>query len=109
MTGLKQKESTLNKNFVKWLNKIPGCLAMKRYGGPGQRGKPDVTGCILLDRNIGVRIEMEGKVGDNKPTPIQKTWLRKWKQVGAITGVFWSLDEAKEIFIKEARDKGIEI
>ena len=103
MTGEKQKESTLNKNFVKWLNGLTGCFAMKRLGQRGNRGQPDVTGCIF-----GIRIEMEGKIGYNKPTKIQKYWLKTWAKAGAITGVYWSLEEAKEIFIKGARDAGLE-
>ena len=51
--GYKQKEITLVKAFVKWLNEIDGCLAYKRAAGLDRRGKSDVTGCIH-----GIRIEV---------------------------------------------------
>ena len=100
----KEKESTLNKNVVKWLNSIDGCLAKKRHGGAHNRGQPDVTGCLH-----GIRIELEGKIGNNKPTATQASWLKKWSAVNAITGVYWSLDEAKQIIAQQAIKHGIQI
>jgi hypothetical protein len=90
--GYREKESDLNKKVVDWLNTIDGCFAKKRQGGPGNAGQPDVTGCIN-----GIRIELEGKIGDNKPTKLQLKWLRKWSKAGAITGVYWSLSDAQQI------------
>jgi hypothetical protein len=89
MKGYKQKESNLNKKVVNELNKIPKCLVYKRHAGPRRKGQADITGCIN-----GIRIELEGKVGDNKPTRLQAHWLKKWKAYGAITGWFRSVDEA---------------
>lgn len=100
----KQKESTLNKNVVDWLNTIKSCVAYKRAATMSNRGKPDVSGCLA-----GVRIELEGKVGDNKPTALQATWLKKWQAADAITGVYWSLEQAQQIVADAAAKRGIEI
>lgn len=88
----KIKESTLNKQVIKWLNSLPACFAYKRYGHMSNKGKPDISGCIN-----GIRIELEGKVGSNKPTPNQAHWLAKWKSAGAISGWFTSLEQAQDI------------
>jgi hypothetical protein len=98
--GYREKESTLNKNVVKWLNSLPRCMAKKRAGNVANRGQPDITGCIN-----GFRIELEGKIGNNKPTRLQNHWLAKWKAAGAITGVYWSLEDAKKIINDELKNK----
>ena len=100
----KQKESVLNKNVVDWLNGIKSCVAYKRAATMANRGKPDVSGCLA-----GVRIELEGKVGDNKPTALQRDWLKKWRAANAITGVYWSLEQAQQIVVEAAAERGIEI
>ena len=92
MSMYRMKESTLNKSVVKWLNSLNGCHAYKRYGGPHNRGMPDITGCLH-----GIRLELEGKIGSNKPTKTQAYHLAKWKAAGAISNFFTSLDQAKEI------------
>jgi hypothetical protein len=90
--GYKQKESTLNQNVVKQLNKIEGGFFRKRYGGPMQKGEPDVTGCVF-----GIRCELEGKLPGKHPTAKQKNSLKRWEKSGAITGVYHSIDEAVAI------------
>ena len=102
--GYKEKESTLNKNVVKWLNSLRLCKAYKRKGSAYNRGQADVSGCLC-----GIRIELEGKVGDNKPTKLQKHWLAKWHAAGAITGVYWSLDDAKMIIAEQAAERGLNV
>jgi hypothetical protein len=82
-------EDRLNYQVVKVLCEIDGCLAVKRHARSGDRGKPDVTGCIN-----GQRLELEGKTPGSQPTPKQRQWLRRWKKVGAITGVYHSVWEA---------------
>jgi len=100
----KIKESTLNKKVVDWLNSLDCCVAYKRKGGPYNRGQLDVSGCIY-----GYRIELEGKVGDNKPTPLQIQWIKKWHKAKAITGWYRSLEEAQIIVITRLSIHGIEI
>ena len=96
------KETKLNKKIADWINTIG--FAYKRLGYIHNKGQPDVTGCIQ-----GIRIELEGKLPGNKPTPLQKSMLRKWKAAGAITGVYHSLEEAQEIVIKGLKEHGISI
>ena len=94
------KESKLSKDFIKWLNSLPKTKAHKRYAGPGQKGKPDITGC-----SHGYRLEIESKIGDNKPTLKQNWWMKYWKSAGAI--VFWgnNLDDMKLEYLKQIRNK----
>lgn len=96
------KESTLSKNFIKWLNGLPKTYAEKRLAGPGRKGRVDITGC-----SHGFRIEVESKIGNNKPTDLQDYWLNKWQRTGAIT--FWgnNLEEMKTEFKNQMLLKGV--
>ena len=105
MAGMyKEKESTLNKNVVKWLNSLPRCFAYKNRGGPYNPGHLDVSGCLH-----GIRIEIEGKIGDNKPTRNQAHYIAKWHAAGAITGWYTSLEQAKRIIRDGAALKDIKV
>ena len=96
------KESVLSKNFIKWLNSLPKTKAMKRYAGPGRKGQLDITGC-----SHGYRLEIEVKIGNNKPTAKQLWWMNYWERTGAV--VFWdnTLDGLKYKFLVEMQDVGI--
>jgi hypothetical protein len=90
--GMRIKEGPLNKKVVQWLNSLNQCCAYKRKGGPANPGQLDVTGCLK-----GIRIEIEGKVGNNRPTRLQQHYINKWAAAGAITGWYNSLEGAKEL------------
>ena len=92
MKGTRQYESRLNARVVNYLNKLPASCCYKRHAGPFRRGRSDVAGTVQ-----GRSIELEGKVGDNKPTALQKKWLKDQADAGAITGVFYSLEDVKKI------------
>jgi hypothetical protein len=96
------KESKLSKDYIKWLNSLPKTKAMKRYAGPGRKGQLDITGC-----SHGYRLEIEVKIGDNKPTLKQEWWMIYWQRTGAI--VFWdnNLKHLKNKFLIALQDKGI--
>jgi len=97
--GQLHKESDLNANVVKYIKTLPRSFAKKRRAGPGQRGQPDVTGCI-----DGRRIEIEGKIWPNKPTDKQSQWLDRWERAGAVAFVYFSLEDMKvklERFVRE--------
>lgn len=98
------KESALSKKFIKWLNGLPKTKAHKRYAGPGQKGKPDITGC-----SHGYRLEVETKINDNKPTLKQEWWMSYWRKTGAV--VFWgnNLESMKHKFLAQMQDRGITI
>jgi hypothetical protein len=74
---------------VKEINNLEGCWAKKRTGGINNRGEADITGSVW-----GRRLEIEVKVGDNKPTELQKKWIEHCKAMGMIAGVVWSVEEA---------------
>lgn len=97
-------ERRLNVKVVKWLNTLPNTYAYKRLGGPANKGEPDITGC-----SHSVRIELEGKVPGGKPTKLQLKKLERWKKAGAITGIFYSIEEAKEIVLRGLNEHKINI
>lgn len=103
-TGIRKKENTINKNVIEWLNSLPRCFAYKQKAGPANPGALDVSGCLQ-----GIRIEIEGKAGDNQPTKLQNEYIRRWTEAGAITGCYWSLEEAQKIVRKGAKKYGIKI
>lgn len=98
------KEKSLSKKLIDWLNSLPGTYAEKRLARQGQRGRPDITGCSQC-----IRLEIESKVYDDKPTSAQKYWLALWKRVGAVS--FWGndLEKMKAEFKKQMAEKGIKI
>ena len=98
----KQLESTLNRNVVKWLNSLECCFAYKNRGTAFNKGFLDVSGCLN-----GIRIEIEGKIGSNKPTLLQQHYIDKWRAAGAITGWYNSLEDAKKLVLSQAKKKGI--
>ena len=89
---IKQSEKNLTKKVLKALNLIPMLKAVKREASGVRNGQSDITGAYK-----GIRIEIEMKVGYNKPTPKQLEWLADWKAVGCLTGVAYSLEDALTI------------
>jgi hypothetical protein len=51
-------------------------------------GEPDIFGIFN-----GRHVEIEVKIGNNTPTPLQLDRLRKWQGYGAITGCVWSMTD----------------
>lgn len=103
-TDVAQKESTISKKVVDMICHWDCGWAYKRRGGPGRRGEPDVSGCVM-----GIRVELECKrPGNDKGlTRLQKHQLEKWKRAGAITGVFHSVEEARKIIHDELARRGL--
>lgn len=95
-------EAALTKRVMAYLESLPGCHAEKRWGGGmGKRGMPDVSACYK-----GVRLEIELKVGRNKPTKLQEYQLRKWQEAGAVVLVARTLEEVQEAIRAIDREKG---
>jgi hypothetical protein len=90
--GRKISEASLNKKVIKWINSLPQGYAHKQKAGPANPGALDVSGSIE-----GIRIELEGKIGDNKPTPLQRQKISEWRKLLVITGCYWNLEEAKKL------------
>lgn len=98
-------EATLNKKVVDWINSLgPECWAYKRRGTAGNRGRPDVSGSICA-----IRVEIEGKLPGNTPTKKQAYELKKYKELGFITGWYDSFGGARELVIAQAARYGIVI
>lgn len=98
------REVEMNKKAARALSELPQTLAIKRRAGPNLKGQPDLTGC-----SHGYRIELEGKLPGNRPTPLQEMWLKRWHDAGAITGVYYSVAEAVAIVTGGLRDRGVEL
>ena len=82
--------------ILAYLNSLPGCLARKRWGGGmGIAGDPDIDACVC-----GRSLQIEVKRPGEKPTPLQVKRLEEWRLAGAIVGVVHSVDEVREIFLK---------
>lgn len=96
------REVDMNKKVAEWISTLPMGYAHKRKAYIP--GLPDVTGCIR-----GIRLELEGKLGNNKPTRIQRYWLKAWASVGAITFVYYSINDAKIKLAAALATRGIEI
>ena len=85
---MRQKEKNLVRQSLTYLNKLDLTLIEKRHAGPGRKGKADLTGCMG-----GLKVELEAKVGDNKLSPLQEAWMRKWQPTGALCAGFWTFNE----------------
>ena len=98
------REAALNKKVKDWINTIPGAWAYKRLGSVGNKGMPDVSGHIRA-----VRIELEGKLPGEKPTPKQAYFIAKFQADGVIAGWYTSLEEAQQIVVTQAAWHGIHL
>ena len=95
-------ENQMNAKAGKELNKLPCSKFRKRLGGPNRKGMADITGIIH-----GVAVEIEGKVDNEQPTPLQRKWLDDCDAAGAITGVYYSPTEAVAIVVHALAERGI--
>jgi len=92
---IRQNEKNLTKKILKALNELPKTKAIKREASGVRNGQADITGAYK-----GIRLEIEVKVGDNKPTALQLQWLSEWKKAGCITGWVRSVDEAMLLLLR---------
>lgn len=85
---------------IKRYLKDRGAYCEKIWGGGFQSaGIPDVIGCYK-GRFIGI----EAKVGNNKPSEIQKAKIKLINEAGGYAIVAWTLDEVKELLDKIDKD-----
>ena len=104
-------EKSLTNKIIKTLNGLDGCWVYKRYGASGnEAGKPDITGIFK-----GLRVELEVKAPNRRKlsetgnfealetqinenmslaSKLQRYYIKKFKELGAITGVVTSIDQA---------------
>ena len=78
---------------IKQYLKSRGAYCEKIWGGGFQSaGIPDVIGCYR-GRFIGI----EAKVGNNKPSEIQKAKIKMIQKAGGYASVVWSLEEVEKL------------
>ena len=101
-------EKTLTNKIIKSLNNIDGVWVYKRYAPSGnEAGQPDITGIAK-----GLRVEIEVKAPHRRDvfeeaelsdlidknlqiaSKRQQYYIKKYKELGAITGVVTGLDQA---------------
>jgi hypothetical protein len=85
-------EKNIAKRIISALNKIPMTRVWKRRAGPFEKGRADITGA-----SRGVRVEIEVKRPGEQPTDLQAKWLREMRELGCISGVAYSEEDAIEI------------
>ncbi len=86
-------ERAIVKAILAYLNRIPGCLARKRWGGGmGVAGDPDIDACLC-----GRSVQLEVKRPGEKPTMLQLKRLEEWRTAGAIVGVVTSVAETRAL------------
>lgn len=85
--GVNEKlEKYLVKEILDYLNGLDCCRAIKVHGGMyGNTGEPDID-CVYKGRSIKIEVKRKG----NKPTKIQESIMRKWKEAGCLA--FWTDD-----------------
>ena len=84
-------------SILKALNALPGCRAIKRWGGPmGRRGEPDIQGCLNA-RAFFFEVKRPGK----PLTMLQLRELHEWRESGAIVGRVETAEQAlRALFVE---------
>jgi len=86
-------ESTITRNIMNLLKKLPKCKAVKFPGGAGaQVGTPDILACYR-----GQFIALEVKRVGNEPTPIQCVQLLQWQGAEGMAVVVRSVEDVKQV------------
>lgn len=85
-------EKSITRRIITYLNKLPGCRAMKFPGTIHRHGEPDIF-CCYRGRMVLLEVKRPGE----KPTPLQAATLAKWQQAGAVAEVVRSVEEVKKI------------
>lgn len=87
-------ESTRQKRIINYLNAIPNCIAESRtQTGYGKKGGADIFGCL-----DGRHFELEVKQPKKEPSRLQKEWLMRWAETGAITGRVEDIETMRVVF-----------
>lgn len=90
-------ERAIVRNILRFLNKLPGCVARKRWsGGMGVAGDPDIAGCLC-----GRHLEFEVNRHGQQPPVLQAKRLEEWKRAGAVVAVVSSVEEVRSILASE--------
>jgi hypothetical protein len=91
-------EKAIVNSILRYLNKLPQCVARKRWGsGFGLAGEPDIDACIQ-GRSLQLEVKRPGK----KPTMLQEKRLAEWSAAGAVVGVVHGVDEVRGLLAQES-------
>ena len=97
----KKPETRLSEQIQQWI-RINGGKVIKTHGSALHAGEPDLIGGMVV-RGIPVHFAVELKVGDNEPSKLQEFNLERWREVGYITGVPYSLEDFIVLVMNEVR------
>ena len=78
------------KGVMAWRNNSGGIVKEKRFIRFGEVGSPDILGCLGY---TGRLLAIECKVGRNKLSEAQESWLARAEQRGALVIVARSVDD----------------
>jgi len=86
------------KGILAWRNNVGGMPWTSKQGKRrlmrfGQPGAPDILGIMPYGRLLAI----EAKVGRNKLSPLQESWLERAKEAGAQVIVAYSLDDVMAV------------
>lgn len=89
------REAGFQSRVLEYLNSLPGCRAENISGDATQSGRPDINGCFR-----GRMFKLELKQPDNKyrASKKQNLELRRWKNVGCVVGVIYSMNMLYRLF-----------
>jgi hypothetical protein len=86
-------EDSIVRAILKYINKLPRCVAEKTVGNAFKSGQPDITAAVA-----GRRVELEVKRPGKDATPLQQRRLSKWASGGAVVGCVHSVAEVRDLF-----------
>ena len=90
---MSQKESTIQKRIVDYLNSLPYCKAVINHGNAWQgSGRPDIFASY---RELFLALEVKTETG--QLTKLQLHELNKWSETGAIIGVVRNVDDVRQL------------
>jgi hypothetical protein len=91
-------ERAIVKAILAYLNRLPHCVARKRWGGGmGVAGDPDID-CCLLGRSVQLEVKRPGE----QPTALQIRRLEEWRRAGAEVGVVHDVAEVRVLLEKNS-------
>ena len=91
-------EKQIQTSILKYLNSLPGCMAVARLGAAHNKGQADIYGSLN-----GQHFEIEVKQPGAVASKLQVKMLEKWNKAGAVAFVAHSVDDVKNILVDKPR------
>lgn len=86
-------EKTIQTAILRYLNRIPCCIAENVSGNASQSGRADINGCY---RGRAFKIEVKTDPKVYGVTKQQELYLKKWSAAGAATAVCTSVADVQQ-------------